>query len=61
VTKKFKKGDKVYGCTHGANFSNTEDGVFASSFNLRDGIGVLFGGQRVAVDTYATATVLTRI
>jgi len=29
VTKRFKKGDRVCGCAHGANFSNTEDGVFA--------------------------------
>jgi len=29
VTKSFKKGDKICGCAHGANFSNTNDGVFA--------------------------------
>lgn len=29
VTKSFKKGDKVYGCAHGSNFSQPYDGVFA--------------------------------
>lgn len=29
VTKPWKKGDRVFGCTHGANSSNAEDGAFA--------------------------------
>lgn len=29
VTKLLKKGDRVCGCTHGANFNNLEDGAFA--------------------------------
>ena len=29
VTKPWKKGDRVFGCAHGANRSNPEDGVFA--------------------------------
>lgn len=29
VTKKWNKGDRVCGCTHGANSSNAEDGSFA--------------------------------
>jgi NADPH:quinone reductase-like Zn-dependent oxidoreductase len=29
VTKPFKVGDKVYGCSHGSNYSQPEDGVFA--------------------------------
>lgn len=29
VTKPWKKGDRVFGCTHGANVNNPEDGAYA--------------------------------
>lgn len=29
VNKSLRKGDRVCGCTHGANFNNPEDGAFA--------------------------------
>lgn len=38
VTKSFKRGDRVCGCAHGANFSNTEDGVFAEYAVVKGGM-----------------------
>lgn len=29
VTKKWKPGDRIFGCAHGANLANPDDGVFA--------------------------------
>lgn len=29
VTKSWKRDDRVFGCAHGANFNNAEDGAFA--------------------------------
>jgi NADPH:quinone reductase-like Zn-dependent oxidoreductase len=31
VSKKWRKGDRVFGCVHGANFNNAEDGAFAET------------------------------
>lgn len=38
VTKRFKKGDRVCGCAHGANGSNAEDGVFAEYAVVKGGM-----------------------
>jgi NADPH:quinone reductase-like Zn-dependent oxidoreductase len=37
VTKSFRKGDRICGCAHGANFSNPEDGVFAEYVVVKGG------------------------
>ncbi|KAF8862863.1 zinc-binding oxidoreductase [Acephala macrosclerotiorum] len=46
VTKPWEKGDRVFGCTHGANSSNAEDGAFAEIIEAATvGVSAITRGQ----------------